>query len=299
MTGSVHLVAARRSGFKACLLLIVALLALRAGLAIFAASPGTAEAEQVQGPTSRLAGGRGGAVPLRSSGTFTTYLYLPLVMGFDPCAPIPGASYDVLSVLPPPTDRPAEEHADLNLALRGYELTSAYKGLVNYSGGTDPNAPQLPGLFADDRTPAFSNVYRVHHWDWPTNSRGPAITDPAVTLAGFAVAPGETIHVPSSGYDIGGYEVLVLYASAERITLKYTLNDNVVLGYTLHVENVCVEPTLLALYQAWNEQGREYLPALRAGQAFGRARSSEIGVAIRDTGAFMDPRSRKDWWQGR
>ena len=299
MTGSVHLVAARRSGFKACLLLIVALLALRAGLAIFAASPGTAEAEQVQGPTSRLAGGRGGAVPLRSSGTFTTYLYLPLVMGFDPCAPIPGASYDVLSVLPPPTDRPAEELADLNLALRGYELTSAYKGLVNYSGGTDPNAPQLPGLFADDRTPAFSNVYRVHHWDWPTNSRGPAITDPAVTLAGFAVAPGETIHVPSSGYDIGGYEVLVLYASAERITLKYTLNDNVVLGYTLHVENVCVEPTLLALYQAWNEQGREYLPALRAGQAFGRARSSEIGVAIRDTGAFMDPRSRKDWWQGR
>jgi len=308
MAGSVHLVAARRSGFKACLLLIVALLALLAGLAIFAAPTGTAAAarvagaatlEQAPGPTSRLAGGRGGAVPLRSSGTFTTYVYLPLVIGFDPCTPIPGASYDVLEVPPPPTDRPAEVHADLNLRLRGYELTGAYKGLVDYSGGTDPNAPQLPGLFADDRTPAFSNVYRVHHWDWPTNSRGPAITNPAVTLAGFAVAPGETIHVPGSGYDIGGYEVLVLYASAERITLKYTREDNVVLGYTLHVENVCVEPALLALYQAWNDVGRGSLPALRAGQPFGRARGSEIGVAIRDTGAFMDPRSRKDWWQGR
>jgi hypothetical protein len=299
MTGSVHLVAVRRSGFKACLLLIVALLALLAGLAIFTASPGTAEAEQAQEPTSWLAGGRGGAVPLRSSGAFTTYVYLPLVMGFDPCAPIPGESYGVLEVPPPPTDRPAEVHADLNLALRGYELADAYKGLVDYSGGTDPNAPQLPGLFADDRTPAFSSVYQVHHWDWPTNSQGPVITNPAVTLAGFAVAPGETIHVPSSGYDIGGYEVLVLYASAERITLKYTREDNVVLGYTLHVENVCVEPTLLALYQAWNEQGRGSLPALRAGQPFGRARGSEIGVAIRDTGAFMDPRSRKDWWQGR
>jgi len=307
MTGSVHLVAARRSGFKVHLLLIVVLLALLAGLVIFAAPTGTAAAvrmagaatlEQAQEPTSPLASGRGGAVPLRSSGTFTTYLYLPLVMGFDPCAPIPGESYGVLEVPTLPTDRPAEVHADLNLRLRGYELTSAYKGLVDYSGGTDPNAPQLPGLFADDRTPTFSNVYQVHHWDWPTNSQGPVITDPSVTLAGFAVAPGETIHVPSSGYDIGGYEVLVLYASAERITLKYTLNDNVVLGYTLHVENVCVEPSLLALYQAWNEQGRGSLPALRAGQPFGRARGSEIGVAIRDTGAFMDPRSRKDWWQG-
>jgi hypothetical protein len=26
---------------------------------------------------------------------------------------------------------------------------------------------------------------------------------------------------------------------------------------------------------------------------------SEIQVAVRDTGSFMDPRSRNDWWQGR
>jgi hypothetical protein len=126
------------------------------------------------------------------------------------------------------------------------------------------------------------------------------ITNPEVTLAGMAVTPGEAIHVPNSGYDIGdGYQVLVLYASTERITLKYTREDNVVYGYTLHVENICVEPTLLALYQSWNDAGRGHLPALRAGQAFGRARSDEIQVAIRDTGAFMDPRSCKDWWQGR
>jgi hypothetical protein len=158
----------------------------------------------------------------------------------------------------------------------------------------------LPGLFADDRTGIFSNVYQVHDWYWDCNCQGALITDPEVTLAGLAVTPGETIHVPDSGYEIApGYEVLVLYASAERITLKYTLDDNVVWGYTLHVENICVEPDLLALYRAWNEEGRSHLPALRAGQAFGRARGSEIGVAIRDSGAFLDPRSRKDWWQGR
>lgn len=31
----------------------------------------------------------------------------------------------------------------------------------------------------------------------------------------------------------------------------------------------------------------------------GTAIGNELGVAIRDTGSLMDPRSRKDWWQGR
>ena len=118
--------------------------------------------------------------------------------------------------------------------------------------------------------------------------------------AAAPVDPSVTTPKAFFGYDIGDdYQVLVLYASEERITLKYTREDNVVGGYTLHMENVCVEPSLLALYQSWNDQGRGYLPALRAGQAFGRARGDEIGVAIRDTGAFQDPRSRKDWWKGR
>jgi hypothetical protein len=233
----------------------------------------------------------------------TYFTYLPFIARqpeADVCQPIPGESYGAMSPLSAPTDRPAEEHADLNLALRGYELTDAYKGLVYYNGsGGDPNAPQLSGLFADNRLPAFSTAYRVHGWDWGCNCRGPLLTSWDVTLAGLAVAPGEIIHVPGSGYEIGsGYEALVLYASPERITLKYTPDDNVVEGYTIHVENVCVEPNLLALYQSLNDAGRARLPALRAGQAFGRARGGEIGVAIRDRGSFMDPRSRGDWWHG-
>lgn len=228
----------------------------------------------------------------------TPTAYLPLVWGTDPCAPIPGESYGTLTIVGPPTDRPAEEHADLNLALRGYTPTSAYLGLVDYGGGTDPGAPQLAGLCASGCTPPFSSAYRVHHWNWETNQRAEPITNPPVTLVGMNLAPGTTVHVPDSGYTIGsGYEVLVLYASTDRITLKYTREDNVVYGYTLHVENICVEPSLLALYQQMNAAGRSSLPALRSGQAFGRARG-EIGVAIRDCGAFLDPRSRKDWWKG-
>jgi LysM repeat protein len=220
--------------------------------------------------------------------------------GVDPCAPIPGESYGTLPIVGRPTDRPAAQHGDLNLALRGYNITTAARGLINIGGPTDDRAPQLAGLFEDKRTPSIKNVYRVNNWDWGRNARGGPITDFEVTLVGFTVKPGETIQVPDSGYSIGqGYAVLVLYADANRITLKYTGEDSVVNGYTVHVDGVCVEPNLLALYERMNAAGRGQLPALRASQAFGRARGDEIRAAIRDTGRFMDPRTRKDWWRGR
>jgi hypothetical protein len=216
------------------------------------------------------------------------------------CGPIPGATYGTLDVEGPPTDRPAEQHPDLNLVLRGYEVTDAFLGLIDHDVIPDSKAPQLHTLFDDDRVPAFPNAYQVYDWDWDFDCRGGLLTDFDVTLVGMGTAPAEVLYLPDSGYDIGsGYEALVLYATEERITLKYTREDHVVYGYTIHVENICVEPSLLALYQEWNEAGRAELPALRAGQPFGRARGQEIGVAIRDTGRFMDPRWRPDWWQAK
>lgn len=245
----------------------------------------------------------------RALGATTYYtLYLPLVAR-SACAPIVGETYNTVSVIHnpacgiSPTNPPAAVHPDLNLALRGYALTTDTLGLVDYDGHTDPNAPRLYTLFSDNRVPSFSAVYRVYDWDWANNRRGALIDDPPVTLAGMVVAPNEIIRVPASGYDIGlrttGYEVMVLYAAPNRITLKYTREDNVVCGYTIHIENICVEPNLLALYDAMNAAGRARLPALFAGQGIGRAITTEIGVAIRDAGTFMDPRSRKDWWQGK
>jgi LysM repeat protein len=220
--------------------------------------------------------------------------------GIDPSTPIPGASYGTLRIVGQPTDRPAAQHGDLNLALRGFSRTTAKLGLIDIAGPTDNRAPQLAGLFADKRSPIFSSVYRANQWDWGRNARGAPIADFEVTVAGLAAQTGETVHVPDAGYSIGsGYAVLVLYADANRITLKYTGEDSVVNGYTVHVESVCPEPSLLALYERMNTAGRSQLPALRAGQALGRARGDEIQVAIRDTGRFMDPRSRKDWWRGK
>ncbi len=246
---------------------------------------------------------------------FTHHIFLPLVTTTS-CENIAGETYSTLVVNPPPTDRPAEQHADLNLALRSYVATTGTLGLVDYGGNTDNNAPKLYSLFADNRVPIFSSVSQVYHWNWDTNSRGDLITDPPVTLAGMSVTPNEILRVPKSEYNIGTsvtrpahgffidapqddsnkYEVLVLYAAAQRITLKYTREDNVVNGYTIHVEQICVAPALLDLYTTWNQNRRAQLPALKQGQGFGRALGNEIGVVIRDSGTFLDPRSKKDWW---
>ncbi len=243
---------------------------------------------------------------IRATAAISNVLFLPLAglgLGLAPGCWILNETYGTVPVVSPSNDPPAQDHPDLNLAVRGYVSTVAHLGLVDYGGPVDANAPQLYSLFPDNRTAAINAVYRVYGWDWACNCRSTPIPDYEVTLAGMVVTPTETIRVPGAGADIGlaplGYEAMVLYASANSITLKYTREDNVSSGYTLHVDNVCVEPRLLDLYQAWNAAKRTRLPALSPGQAFGRARGSELRVAIRDNGSFMDPRSRADWWQGR
>lgn len=250
--------------------------------------------------------GPGGAMsgfgPQTVSGAPMQRTYIPSVYKPEtPCEQIPGTGYSAISVASAPSDRPAAQHADLNLALRGYlETTSASRTLIDTTGEVDAAAPQLSGLFGDRRQPAFPHAYRVYDWNWSTNSRGALLTKFPVTLLGMGTTPGEVLYVPPSGYEIyqGTYEVLVLYATNERITLKYTRDDNVIWGYTIHIEDICVEPDLVALYDSLNAQGRGTLPGLSESQPIGRAKTDEIKVAIRDTGEFMDPRWRRDWWRG-
>lgn len=196
--------------------------------------------------------------------------------------------------------RPPEQHPDLNLAVRGYKVVNYDRELVDYDGHTDGNAPQLWGLFADRRTPEISHTFGVFDWDWNLNTHGDVISDFDVTMVGFRMHEGETVFTPDFGHEIGeGYAALVLYADVHRVTLKYTGEDNVIDGYTLHLEGLCVYSNLLNLYNDRHAAGRGALPALRPGQPIGYMPTTELGVAIRDRGAFMDPRSRKDWWQGR
>ncbi|MCB0095014.1 MAG: SH3 domain-containing protein [Caldilineaceae bacterium] len=192
-------------------------------------------------------------------------------------------------------------HGDLNLTLRGSAPTNAALNLVDISGPADSNAPRLNGLFADGRVPTFTSTHQVYDWNWGCGGdgcRGDLLSKRENTLAGMATAPGEEIHIPTRQQQIfgGGYMAAVLYAEPTRLTLNYTREGTAAVGYTVHLENLCVDPNLLALYRSSNAGGRHQLPALHNGDVVGIAADGELRVSIRDNGEFMDPRSRKDWW---
>jgi len=186
---------------------------------------------------------------------------------------------------------------------------SGIMGLIPFDHPDDPNGlpPQLTTLIENTPRPAVSSLHQVCEWNWVNNSRAGAIQRPIdlppeydfATLVGFATSAGQKILVPESDYSIGGgNEVLVLYATENRITIKYTGEDSIASGYAVHLSNFNVRDEVLQAYQEANANGRQQLPALPAGCILGTAKSSEILVAIRDTGAFMDPRwSINDWWQ--
>jgi hypothetical protein len=222
--------------------------------------------------------------------------------GRDGCPDTSQNSYASIPVVGAPADHPDYLHGDLNLALRGYATAEGKLGLTTINGPAGADPPQLFHLFGDERTPSFTSIYRVHDWRWQCGDhgcRGDLLERHA--LAGMATTPGEAIEAPMRASEIygGGYRALVLYADPERITLGYTRDDSVANGYAVHVEGVCVDPNLLASYRQANANGRGTLPALRPNDAVGTASGAEILVAVRDRGAFLDPRSRKDWWQGR
>jgi len=216
------------------------------------------------------------------------------------CTGIPGVKYTTLSPTNPYKGDPAK-HVDMNLLARTWRKVSATKGLVKINGPTDHKPPPtLHTLFVNNRVPGFSNVYQVQNWNWGCKCFKGYLTSPQVTLAGMVTKAGEVLRVPHSGYHIGGGKTaMVIHIGKDTITLKYTREDDVVKGYTVHLAGVCIEPSLRALYNSCHKGGRKQLPALASKEPLGRAAGGEIKVAIRDTGAWMDPRSKKDWWQGK
>lgn len=228
-------------------------------------------------------------------------LYLPLIM--QTAETPPAVTFAAIPIQGNPVDRPAATNPDLNLAVRSFVTTTGALALVDVNGPTDVNAPQLAGIFNPPRLPQFTAVYQVYDWNWncgPNGCRGDPIANPTVTLLQMATTAGEAIHIPTRTPDIyaGGYKAMVLYAAPTRITLGYTREDTPARGYLVHIEEITVDPALLALYEAKNAAGRHELPALHNGEPFATASGANIKVAICDTGSFMDPRIRKNWWVG-
>jgi hypothetical protein len=242
------------------------------------------------------------------------------------CTTVAGGSYNTslttpdtnnpasLAVQPAHPDRPsgaalnsrASQHADYNLWVRGWTgQTTAGNYLVSYGSNlTDSNGKIRPRLYTIlEHATQITSTWRVNDWNWPTDlsqvgTAGSPISTYPVTLIGLATTSGsDNIRMPFSQYDIqGGYGGIVIYAAPDSVTLKYTREDNVVKGYTIHILNFSVDAGLLSAYRTANNNGRNNLPAVKPCQIIGKASGSEINVAIRDIGSFLDPRSAEDWW---
>ncbi len=207
------------------------------------------------------------------------------------------------------SNRLTDYNADLRLSVLGYgppDPQAAF-GLIDYNGETDPNAPRLHGLFEPNRVPSVSAAYQRYNWGWDENSTAPygnrsgLNAEWSASVVAFSTSPGEGIYPPERNPEIGGgYIAMLLYAGETELTLAYHRQDSVTDGYVVHVLGVCVDANLLALYRAQTAGGLRssgQLPAVSNNQRLGTAQGASITVAIRDRGVFLDPRSRKDWWQ--
>jgi hypothetical protein len=217
--------------------------------------------------------------------------------------------------------RPAYDHADKNIALRSYTLNTdsgLKRELVDYGAGDATQPPQFATMFSPTRVPDFSGFYQVHNWNWASSpapgTRGDPILSPPVTALGLSGSTGEALRAPSSGYDIGGgFEAIVLFADEDTVALAFTRFDTAARGYAVHIDNICTDPNLLALYNSLDDpQGPRYvyvdpgnrpyaydLPTLAADQPIGTVGAGDPVVAIVDSGTIQDPRSCNEWWQVR
>lgn len=245
-------------------------------------------------------------MPISAPAQALTINYEPESVASEPvqnsCPTVSDNRYETIPMEGVDQSHPDYLHADLNLGQRGLIVTAGETELIDYAGPTDPDAPQLAGLFANATLRPFSTLYQTYDWDWGCGSdgcRGAVLMQPAVSLLGMPTTPGEAIFAPSRQAEIygGGYLAVVLYAEPTRITLAYTRDGTVAHGYAVHLEQLCVDPNLLAAYRTANQAGRSHLPALQSGQTLGTATGAELIVAVRDRGSFLDPRSRKDWWR--
>jgi hypothetical protein len=241
---------------------------------------------------------------VRAEGDQSKQLFLPSVYS-SPSPPaidcnIPNTNYTTIPISGDPLIVDAETHPNMNLSVRGYIPVNEALALVTFNPGNDSKAPQFPALFGDLRTPVFTTTYQAYRWDDDYTHPIGLETGADVTVLGMGTLPGETIYTPDSDYEVaaGGYEYLVMYAGVSDLTIHIGSEDEFY-GYVLHIDGVCTDPDLLALYQQSDAAGRYHLPVLKGHQAFGKALSGEIQIAIRDWGGFLDPRSRNDWWQGR
>jgi len=256
-----------------------------------------------------------------SDGALTTTVPFTLTVSEDACPDLSANTYITIAIQPFSSgglyykdNRLTDENADFRLSILGYTPTTAITDLVDYGGDIDLLAPRLYGVVHPKRLISVTQTYERYDWLWdenaapPYGTRGGINHEWAASVVDLDTHRDEPIYIPErpgglfeTGIWQGDYKAMVLYAAEHEILISYTRNDRVDHGYALYLANLCVDPNLVRVYREQLLDGKRstgWLPALRNSDVLGTARGSTITIAVRDSGPFLDPRSRKDWWQG-
>ncbi len=165
-----------------------------------------------------------------------------------------------------------------------------------WNPGYDPGPkPYLGNIVNTPNSGPVCNPYLVN-----AQIRGPKSFP--VTLCGFSASPGQPVHAPQTCQ--GPW--MVVYADEGFITLQANTSDCMEgapcpagTGYGVHIDGLRVNPALLAQYRADNPNGLRsgHLPTVKPNEVIGTADGNEVRVTVRDSGDFMDPRAKRDWWE--
>jgi hypothetical protein len=195
----------------------------------------------------------------------------------------------------------AARSPDLNMNVRGWYAVEEFLGFVRYPNLPDLAHPLHLSAVAGSDARSFTAAYQLNDWDWlGCNCAVPRPRSPyPVTMLGLRTTAGQPLHIASRDLPIDprGFVAMVLYADAGQLALKYTSEDRVDTGYLVHLSHLCVDPNLVALYEQLDAAGRHWLPGVYNDSVVATALEGEVRVSVRDSGAFLDPRSWQDWWQ--
>ena len=239
------------------------------------------------------------------------FVFLPFIANPETCPQVSINPYDLVTVEGGyyKGNRLTDENADFRLSVLGYTTTQELLQRVEYNGPTDSNAPNFYNVFKPQRDIGFVAAYKRFDWSWdenatpPYGTRGGVNNDWPVSVLDLAATTGEAVYIPRRDVPItsaGPYVAMVLYADDDELTIHYGNRETVDNGYVVYLANFCVDPSLVLLYRAQLSAGKRTggnLPMLRSDQRVGTAQHHFVTIAVRDSGSFLDPRSRKDWWQ--
>ena len=194
-----------------------------------------------------------------------------------------------------------------------------YRGYFDDGGHTDGNVTGMLGSMFGYRPNAFSAAYDMKYQD--PIGQGIRGNDPSDIKGNYPilqipVPANKEVLVARTGYDIGGGEAMVVFASADRVVLHIgrheyfagtgqCLNGPCSGGYWIYLSDVCVNDNIVDSYNsvkaAQEAAGPNLnpiqLPIVPEGYPLGRATGSSVKVALRDNGPFI-LMNKPFLWQG-